>query len=718
MSNDNVYVGDYRIVKVLSSGAFGRVYLAHHAILTNRVVALKILHSIHLDSEQEITRFLSEAQFLEKLKHPHILPIINVSIHEGFPYLVTEYEPKGSLRDLLQRQPARPLPTEEAISILSQIGQALQYAHQQNIIHRDLKPENILFNAEGKVILADFGLATVLNNAATKQTGTTGTLAYMAPEQFRGLIAKESDQYALGCIAYELFTGYMPFNATDTASIITSCLLEEPIPPRKRNPQLSEVIEQAILKALEKERADRHKDVFAFITSLNMRPPALDRVAWTFQLSAIMRIHPHDKEKTILFCNQAIQSDHNFGEAYYYRGVAHSELKHYKEALADFEVATQLDPDNSLGWFYKGDMLKELGRIEEAEDVYEKAMQLEERENQDEDFGDLEDNEETYNTSSIRKENSPAYSYNLEGNFHYQNQHYSEALISYEKALGSSGSDIDFVLAHYSKGMSLKKLSRYAEAVAAFDKAILLHPNFVDAYENKGTALLLSFRFDDALAAYEYCIHLKPNSISVHFSRGIAYFFLHQYKEALNAYDRVIAIDPKHAEAHRGRGDILNIMGRRDEALLAFDKAIYYDPNCATAWLSKGVTLYGFELLEEALIAFNQVIQIDPSNVQGHNHKANVLCQLGKYNESLVAFEYSIQLSPKSADAYNGKGNALTGLERYNQALLAYEMAISLEPFEAMFHNNRANTLQKLGRIKDAQNAYSRAKQLKEGING
>ncbi len=103
------------------------------------------------------------------------------------------------------------MPTEEAVIILSQVGQALQYAHQQNIIHRDLKPENILFNTRGEAVLADFGIAAVLASARTRQVGFGGTPAYMAPEQFEGIISTKSDEYALGCIAYELLTGRKPF---------------------------------------------------------------------------------------------------------------------------------------------------------------------------------------------------------------------------------------------------------------------------------------------------------------------------------------------------------------------------------------------------------------------------------------------------------------------------------------------------------------------------
>src|SRR2546430_10819049 len=153
MPKENSYIGkqigNYRIIEELASGSFGRVYKGVHIFLSKRFVAIKLLQRMYLGSQKERESFLQEAQFLEIVKHPHILPIYDVGIQDGIPYFVTEYAPNGSLRDLLQQYHPHPLPVDEALTILTQIGQALHHAHQRNIIHRDLKPENILFNAKG-----------------------------------------------------------------------------------------------------------------------------------------------------------------------------------------------------------------------------------------------------------------------------------------------------------------------------------------------------------------------------------------------------------------------------------------------------------------------------------------------------------------------------------------------------------------------------------------
>ncbi|TMC86907.1 MAG: serine/threonine protein kinase, partial [Chloroflexi bacterium] len=289
MSGENSFIGkslgNYRITDEIGSGSFGNVFQGQHTILTERTVAIKQLHS-HLGSAEERDRFLEEARLLERLKHPHILHIFDVGIYEGFPYLVAEYASGGSLRDHLSKYAPSLLPIKEALTILSQVGQGLYYAHQRNVIHRDLKPANILFNAQGEALLADFGIATTLSTSSITHAAIMGTPPYMAPEQFQGSVSKESDQYALGCIAYELFTGKTPFNATDFFALGFEHLTKQPVAPTQLNPHLPVHIEHAILKALAKQRGDRHADVKTFIMALQTPDDK------QFLMSTILTTHP------------------------------------------------------------------------------------------------------------------------------------------------------------------------------------------------------------------------------------------------------------------------------------------------------------------------------------------------------------------------------------------------------------------------------------------
>jgi serine/threonine protein kinase len=261
-------LGNYRITAELGHGACGSVYLGTHVFLPNRVVAIKVMNTVPFSSVEEQEQFRREALFLDWLKHPSILSVLDIGVFEECSYLVTEYASNGSLKDRLDQQPNRLLPSEEALRILSQIGQALQYAHQHAVVHRDLKPANILLNSEGDALLADFGIAMLLSTAQTERGDIAGTPAYMAPEQFQQVVSPKSDQYALGCIAYELFTGQQPFSATDLFSMAFKHQHEQPRPLTCHNPHLPHHIEQAVLKAMAKERTDRHPDIATFLAAL------------------------------------------------------------------------------------------------------------------------------------------------------------------------------------------------------------------------------------------------------------------------------------------------------------------------------------------------------------------------------------------------------------------------------------------------------------------
>lgn len=270
-------IGKYRIQKEIASGSFGRVYLADDTSRSDYPVAIKLMHMAHLTSLHESNSFLQEAQLLTLLRHPYIIPVLDLGIEEEIPYLVMEYAQNGSLYDRLKEIAPRPLLIKDVLTMLDQVGTALQYAHQQNVIHRDLKPANILFNAQGDALLADFGIATMLSNSIKSGT-VVGTPYYMAPERFRGTISKESDQYALGCIAYQAMTGCLPFDSLDFIALGFKHLSETPIPPSELNRLIPLTVEAAILKAMAKERTQRFPDIRSFLDALKGTLPSTDSV--------------------------------------------------------------------------------------------------------------------------------------------------------------------------------------------------------------------------------------------------------------------------------------------------------------------------------------------------------------------------------------------------------------------------------------------------------
>ncbi|MGA2036100.1 MAG: serine/threonine-protein kinase, partial [Acidimicrobiales bacterium] len=211
-----VLAGRYRIESALGTGASAHVFCAWDVTL-RRQVAIKLLHPALATDGAFLRRFRSEAQSAAALTHPHVLSVYDWGEDGSGPFLVMEFLGGGSLRDLLDE--GRHLSVAQAVSVGSQAAEGLAYAHVRGFVHRDVKPANLLFDEEGRLRIADFGLARALAEAAlTEPAGATvGTARYAAPEQALGnLVDGRADVYALALVLYEAVTGVVPFTADTT----------------------------------------------------------------------------------------------------------------------------------------------------------------------------------------------------------------------------------------------------------------------------------------------------------------------------------------------------------------------------------------------------------------------------------------------------------------------------------------------------------------------
>src|SRR5436305_2544308 len=259
------HFGNYRLVSLLGQGGFAEVYLGQHLRL-NQQAAIKVLHA-HL-TDSEATHFQQEAQTISTLIHPGIIRVFDYDVQEGVPFLVMDYAPNGSLR---QRYPKGSLvPIPQIISFVKQMSAALQYAHDKKFIHRDVKPENMLIGQHQEVLLSDFGIATISHSTSSLSAsaeGTSGTLAYMAPEQIEGHPRQASDQYALGVVVYEWLCGERPFEGS-VSEVIAQHLSMTPPPLSEHVPMLPVEVEQVVLRVLAKDPKARYASVVDFAVAL------------------------------------------------------------------------------------------------------------------------------------------------------------------------------------------------------------------------------------------------------------------------------------------------------------------------------------------------------------------------------------------------------------------------------------------------------------------
>ena len=270
-----VLSGRYKVKSTLGSGGMAVVYKAQDAIL-GRSVALKTLHLHYAEMPSFQARFRQEARAMASLDHENIVKVYDISQDGEVPFIVVECVAGRDLGKLLGGQGGGRLSEAFVRRMAAQLLRALSYAHRRGIIHRDIKPSNILLTPEGTVKVADFGIARIIEEddlAGGEPGEIVGSARYMSPEQLRGDEAKpESDIYSVGVLLYHCLTGRPPFSG-DVKSLARQHMREEPTPPRRLNKKISPGMEAVILKALDKDPANRYHSASAMLDDVEVEPP-------------------------------------------------------------------------------------------------------------------------------------------------------------------------------------------------------------------------------------------------------------------------------------------------------------------------------------------------------------------------------------------------------------------------------------------------------------
>ncbi len=265
-------LGTCTLERILGRGGMGVVYLAQQSRPHRQVAVKVLLLSLMPDPERRkrfLARFRREADAVAALDHPNILPIYEYGEQDDLAYLVMPHVAGGTLRDRVERK--GPLPFAEVAGFLAQAASALDYAHAHGVIHRDVKPQNMLLYPDKRLMLGDFGIAKVAEQAAadpdeptapqlTTMGHVVGTPDYIAPEQAMGNpVDARADIYSLGVVLFYLVTGRVPFAAAQPMTVAAKHVSEPPPPPRQFRPDLPPAAERVILKALAKDPAARYR---------------------------------------------------------------------------------------------------------------------------------------------------------------------------------------------------------------------------------------------------------------------------------------------------------------------------------------------------------------------------------------------------------------------------------------------------------------------------
>ncbi len=265
LATDDVLANRYRIIKKIGSGGMADVFQGVDHVL-KREVAVKVLTA---QSAEVSRRFLIEAQSMARLNHPNIVAVYDVGVDRHLSYIILEYVRGTLMRDIDRST----ISLEEAINLIVQLLEALQYAHAQGVIHRDIKPGNILLRSDKTLKVMDFGLARRITDVSdlTRSSEILGTIAYSPPERFLGKSGdRTGDLYSVGVLLYELLCGKLPFDdrSDDLVAIMFSHVHDCPKSPRRINPSIPSSLDRIIMRLLDREPACRYPDAPSVIAAL------------------------------------------------------------------------------------------------------------------------------------------------------------------------------------------------------------------------------------------------------------------------------------------------------------------------------------------------------------------------------------------------------------------------------------------------------------------
>jgi serine/threonine protein kinase len=284
-------LGKYALLSELGRGATAVVYLAEDTF-NNRKVAIKLQVKDESAGPEEARRFeklfLNEAAMFGKLSHPNIVAVYDAVVEGEQQYIVMEWVGGGSLKKFCTE--TNLLPVRQAVLVIFKACRALDYAFQNGVIHRDIKAANILLSDRDEIKISDFGTAQISQAMHTQIDGFVGSPAYMAPEQINEEPPSvQTDIYSLGVTFYELLTGRLPYQGTNTVSMINKILNEDPTPIRSIRPDLPEPIVKIVEKAMAKEPAKRYQAWYDMASDLADTFPQLEK--YSFEISSVEKFN-------------------------------------------------------------------------------------------------------------------------------------------------------------------------------------------------------------------------------------------------------------------------------------------------------------------------------------------------------------------------------------------------------------------------------------------
>ncbi|MBH8576525.1 tetratricopeptide repeat protein [Nostocaceae cyanobacterium CENA369] len=698
----------YRIIQQLGKGGFGETYLAEDIRRMERQCVVKRLQPTSKDpyTLREAKLFFdSEARTLAKLgQHDQIPDILDYFEENEEFYLVQELVDGDSLNQ--EMTPAQSRPEAEVIGIISDVLNVLSYVHQCQVIHRDIKPSNLMRRyKDRKIVLIDFGAVKQVHTQYVNSQGQTtfsrviGTPGYMPNEQAGGRPRFCSDIYSLGIVAIEALTGLHPSQLQEdpqTGEIVWHEYA-------KVSPQLTTIID----KMVRSHFSDRYQSTDEVLRDLkNLQfppeppPPPPPNNKKLVLISAFLvlglgafggvryfGLHPNqadnffnqglekvekeDWKGAIAAFDKAIEIDPNNGEAYLNRGNAHSQLKESQKAIDDYDRAlTNLEQDVAgigVQW-----QISEETKLLTVTSVYEKTSAFE---------GGLKAGDRIL---AIDGKSTKGQTVSDAVKLIRSGKVGTPVTLDITRATGGefkltlnrvSIPNSDRASAYYNRGKANSDVGNKQKAIDDYTEAIKINPSYTDAYYKRGIIRSELGNKQDAIKDYTEVIRLNSNYTDAYFKRGFIRYELGNPSGAIEDYTEVIRINPNNDAAYYNRGVARQDQGNKQDAIEDYTKAIQINPNYTNAYINRGNAL-GNKL--EAIADYTQAITINPNYGLPYYNRGVAQGALGNDKEAIADYTQAIRLEPSRADAYYNRGNARFRLEDKQGAVADLQKAAEL----------------------------------------
>jgi eukaryotic-like serine/threonine-protein kinase len=647
----------YTLERELGGGGMSRVFVVHEASLGRRVV-VKVLPP-ELAAGVNVERFRREIQLAASLVHPHIVPLLSAGETNGLPYYTMPFVEGESLRERLARD--RPLPIDEAVGLAREVALALDYAHRRGIVHRDIKPENILLH-DGHALVTDFGIARAVTQAATGHALTevgvaVGTPSYMSPEQGAGErdLDGRSDVYALGCVLYEMLTGWPPFTGMNAQSVIMRHITDPAPRVIDARPEVPPSVDRAVERTLAKSPDERFATAADLVRALDRGSAA--PTGWpTLPAAAAQAPVAKDRFLAVLpFTNMSADPENEYfsdgitediiAQISKIRGlrvISRTTAMRYKASpLSVSEIGRELGVSHVLEGSVRraGSRLRIVAQLIDAHadehvwaETYDREMkdvfviQTEVAEHIAETLETWLSPTDRFRLARKPTEDLEAYNLYLLGRHHFgkvTGADFEKALDYYRRAIGR---DPGFARAHAALAEALFYLGAgywgvrprdvLPEAFALITRALELDPYLAEAYSTQSMFLgWFEYDWPAAVRAIERAAELNPSSPMTHL-----YYAMH-----------------------------LAALGRFDEAVAERDLACQLDPSAMAVRGNASWILYLARRMDQAVADGRSLREIDPSSPYGAFSHGLVCAMSGHAGEAVGAFRDAVRLSERAS---------------------------------------------------------------------